>query len=403
MGFIAMRQDTPFINYGTRAWQTTYMKQNDIDFYTNKWVDTSQISLIDFSEHVNQYLVNASYQGVQLAADEGTIVDIYTSFIVQSKSYVKSTWSIQSLDLILGLVGGISSIIWSIFGMAISPYEAFKFQASLIGSIYPTSPQPDDDGQDEDGFDEIGSSKEAHKVLYTTVIERGKFYYNYGEYIWTWFLASVCCCCINKKSKWWRVREFKYNRYQKAVEQLQEEIDIQKHVSTQRLTTFLGKLILRKHQRALIQSFKKYQIDDMIAEDADKKRAESYLDILAQSENLLDGSPDGQDIFRDARHSFTIDPQHNAELTQDQIKLLVEIREKFEPKEIVADMCILYEVTNFKEALEDDDEFWEQYMDFDELGLVNKSKMDLRALDYDQRASYQVASNQPLSSNILSQ
>ena len=58
----------------------------------------------------------------------------------------------------------------------------------------------------------------------------------------------------------------------------------------------------------------------------------------------------------------------------------------------MADLCILYEVTNFKEFTEDGDDFWEMYMDCDEISLVRKDKMDLRALDYDQRASYEMAS-----------
>ena len=51
------------------------------------------------------------------------------------------------------------------------------------------------------------------------------------------------------------------------MERLNEEIDVLKYVSTQRLSNFIAKLILRKHQRALVQSFQKYQLDDMIAEE----------------------------------------------------------------------------------------------------------------------------------------
>ena len=43
------------------------------------------------------------------------------------------------------------------------------------------------------------------------------------------------------------------------------------------------------------------------------------------------------------------------------------IREKFDPVEIVADLCILYEVTGYQDESADAD-FWDQYMDFFELG-----------------------------------
>ena len=70
---------------------------------------------------------------------------IFVAEIVQSRKQNEVTWSINSLYLILGLVGGFTSIIWGFLGMVITPYEDFKFNNSLIGSIYPTSPQRDED------------------------------------------------------------------------------------------------------------------------------------------------------------------------------------------------------------------------------------------------------------------
>ena len=67
------------------------------------------------------------------------------SDLVQSRQQIEVTWSIYSLDLVLGLVGGFTSIIWSFLGLIIAPYEDFRFNNSLIGSIYPTSPQRDED------------------------------------------------------------------------------------------------------------------------------------------------------------------------------------------------------------------------------------------------------------------
>ena len=48
---------------------------------------------------------------------------------------------------------------------------------------------------------------------------------------------------------------------------LNEEIDILKHLSNQRVSAFIAKLILRKHQRALIYSFLPYTMDNMCKED----------------------------------------------------------------------------------------------------------------------------------------
>lgn len=40
----------------------------------------------------------------------------------------------------------------------------------------------------------------------------------------------------------------------------------------------MAKLILRKHQRALVQSFAKYQLDDMLAEEESEKLRQSAID-----------------------------------------------------------------------------------------------------------------------------
>ena len=36
-------------------------------------------------------------------------------------------------------------------------------------------------------------------------------------------------------------------------------------------------------------------------------------------------------------------------LTEDQIRLLKSIREKFNPDEVVADVCLLYEISGFQD------------------------------------------------------
>ena len=120
------------------------------------------------------------------------------------------------------------------------PYEEFKFANSLIGQIYPLSPQPKEEDK------EIGSRGEAEQVLEGTVLSRGKFYYNFSEYTLTWLLQACCCCCINKESLAWRKRQHRYQNYVKAVEKLNDEVDILKHLANQRVSSFLAKLTLRK-------------------------------------------------------------------------------------------------------------------------------------------------------------
>lgn len=40
----------------------------------------------------------------------------------------------------VGLVGGVAGVVWSVLGYTLGGYESFKYENSLVGNIYPTSP-----------------------------------------------------------------------------------------------------------------------------------------------------------------------------------------------------------------------------------------------------------------------
>ena len=69
-----------------------------------------------------------------------------------SRKVNKESWKINSLDLVLGLVGGLSSIIWGFLLLIFGNYESFKLENSIIGQIYETRPkiEEDDDIDDEE-------------------------------------------------------------------------------------------------------------------------------------------------------------------------------------------------------------------------------------------------------------
>ena len=58
----------------------------------------------------------------------------------QSRRVNELSWSINSLDLVLGVIGGLSGLIWSLLAMVFGGYESFKYQNSLISAVYPTGP-----------------------------------------------------------------------------------------------------------------------------------------------------------------------------------------------------------------------------------------------------------------------
>ena len=63
-----------------------------------------------------------------------------------------------------------------------------------------------------------------------TVAERGKYWYNYSEHLYTWILSILCCCncCCLKRSNWFDHKLKLMKRHKEASAKLADEIDIVK-------------------------------------------------------------------------------------------------------------------------------------------------------------------------------
>ena len=78
-----------------------------------------------------------------------------------------------------------------------------------------------------------------------SVAERGKYFYNYYEYLLAGLLKSCFCCCF-RGSTCYEQRLKKLNRHELAKERLSSEIDVVKLLYIQRLAAFIAKLFLRR-------------------------------------------------------------------------------------------------------------------------------------------------------------
>lgn len=79
-----------------------------------------------------------------------------------------------------------------------------------------------------------------------SVAERGRYFYEYREYLVTNFLKSLCCCLVNGRD-WYERRLVRLQRHQEASDRLKDEVDIVKLLYVQRLSQFLAKIKLSKH------------------------------------------------------------------------------------------------------------------------------------------------------------
>ena len=67
-----------------------------------------------------------------------------------------------------------------------------------------------------------------------TVAKRGKYFYNYSEYLLASFMKSCCSCCC-RGSAWYEHRTKKLQRHMDAKDSLNNEIDIVKLMYVQRV------------------------------------------------------------------------------------------------------------------------------------------------------------------------
>ena len=170
-----------------------------------------------------------------------------------------------------------------------------------------------------------------------------------------------CICCCFKRRNCVKRRADRLKRHNDASDKLKNEIDIVKLLYVQRVGQFIAKLILKKHQRALVTSFKKYQVDDLSrGGEVSGGEALGLLEPSIQEDGTVD-----------LLSEFT----RSGKLTEDQMKLLREIADQFSVEDSAADLSILFEVTGFQ-GDSDNFQFWENYVDFEELGDTNLVRED---------------------------
>ena len=58
---------------------------------------------------------------------------------MQSRKVSKHKYTINSLDLILGFVGGLSAVIFYVMELVLGNFEEFKVHNMLLGSFYGTN------------------------------------------------------------------------------------------------------------------------------------------------------------------------------------------------------------------------------------------------------------------------
>ena len=144
--------------------------------------------------------------------------------------------AIDSLDIIIAVVGGYTTILWSVLSYCIGGYQSFKFRKSVISTIYDATNNVKEPAANID---------EAKSAMYRNVSEVGKFNYKYREYITTWLIFPFSRCLKNIKPCERKLK--RYKTYESAGQKFTAEMDIVRILSAIRLTEFLAVLTLKKY------------------------------------------------------------------------------------------------------------------------------------------------------------
>lgn len=94
-------------------------------------------------------------------------------------------YTIYSLDQALAVIGGYAGIIWQIINFLIGGYQDFKFEMSLMRSLYTRDKKRRKENQIE----------EDHEMeIKAQILNRKPHHFTFVERLNTKLISTFCCC-----------------------------------------------------------------------------------------------------------------------------------------------------------------------------------------------------------------
>ena len=188
-----------------------YLQLTECTYFDSFFIDLSQFGSL-FGKDCTTYLMTDTQAfGYRSSYN----APIYSQILVQDRSILQAQWTLDSLDLILGLVGGFIALVWEWLSYILGGYESFKFSTALISEAYSTthSSRMKKNSVPEDYS---GAQSDLVKGLTT----QAPYKYNYNEYLCSWVLLKGLCCfksCMQKCQCYQR-RSKRFARHEMAEE-----------------------------------------------------------------------------------------------------------------------------------------------------------------------------------------
>ena len=119
--------------------------QKNVDIFDFIWFDISTLYYLNIGKSFTSY--EPGFSESVLLSETG----YFTYSYQQARQIFKITWSVKSLNVVIGQIGGYTALLWMLVKFLFNDYENFKFSNSLIGQVYTSTPDgPDaEDAQTE--------------------------------------------------------------------------------------------------------------------------------------------------------------------------------------------------------------------------------------------------------------
>ena len=162
---------------------------NLIKYYGHRWWDTSTFTprlQAFFMDELETYEIDSiNVDSLPLVPDAEGRLTYFRATFTQSRKNITTQWSVDSIDLILGFIGGMSEVIWTILAGAMTSYLNFNFESGMIRNFYGISRM-------HPGSDTPNSNELAEQEVKKSIASRRKYNYTYTEFITTRLMKVLC-------------------------------------------------------------------------------------------------------------------------------------------------------------------------------------------------------------------
>ena len=120
----------------------SYIAQTSIKVFDNIFIGNSFIPFRGSTKEFQNYSVDEQ-QRHELTRNPDSLDPVLMVDYFQSRKQMNSEWHVLSLDVVIGIIGGLWAVIWRTLNFVFAGYETFQLQTSLISGLYPTAPNHD--------------------------------------------------------------------------------------------------------------------------------------------------------------------------------------------------------------------------------------------------------------------